>query len=221
MCPMHNDLEDNDQGLFDFSLAESAESAESAKSAKSPPETPSFRFRAKMTLQREGRLEHFLGQSRLLLFILALLSLLLLFTPLSPTIVWSIFAVLLALAIISWLFLVVRNQTWQRELVEVDLSFTEDEVYLTLPEESSEDFTFSENPDIRDGKLTFTLSPDSILEQAYLTSERAMQLTFSIREGQRVLTLAIPLAELSNETRGRLETEIFNRCGRSLRVISA
>lgn len=189
-----------------------------------------FDFRAQAIFTRHGFGRRVLNALQFIFPVLAIASLFLHLTGVPRTIVWIIFVSCLVLGALSALLLRLLRKPWKSPVDFASLTFRADTLEIELPASFAEDFGFSEpypaaaaaREDtywVEDDKLRLILTLDELIDQAYHTADRTTLITFDVSFADRLLTLRIPDAALDRESRSELETEVFNRAGRSLRAI--
>ncbi len=236
MCPLHNESVNGNTVLTDDFVAEMPADEGSYAGENAPGRSLPFcrfTFSASADFISHGLLHRTLRNLRIILPLLAAASLFLFFSDLPHKYIWLIFIVCAAGGLFSQLFLMVLRAPRRRELPSVTLSFYPEIFELDLPaalaDEIAPDYNFAEQGDgpadeeaelfFKGSRLFVRLPLDNLLDQAYLTEKRATLITFDIDFAGRLLKLIIPDAALDRESRSELETEVFNRAGRSLRAV--
>lgn len=192
-----------------------------------------FDFRSQILFQRHGRAQRLLRFAAFAATALAPLSLFLRLGGLDAGWTWLIFALLLCFAAVAFILQRSLAKTWRHTLDSCSLLFRRHGLELILPAEHSKDFHFPQGLSVgansgNDSEFTSSIQGDylhvllpydSLLDQAYHTQERTMLLTIDAVQGDRLITIRVPDSSLDRTSRNLLETEIFNRAGRSLRSI--
>lgn len=222
------------------SATEEAEGTEEAYDAPAPETAAnaiglsavdrSFNFQARAIFTRHGFIHRVLSSLRIFLPVAAVASLFLHLTSLPHKYVWLLASGLLLLGLAAQLLLKLLRKPWQKNADQVELRFCPETVEIRLPLSLKDEFGFNSLPDApaetedsayweEAGRLALRLPLDNLLDQAYHTNDRTTIITFDVDYADRLLTLRIPDAALDRESRSELETEVFNRAGRSLRAI--